>query len=227
MNEFIPSKAYLFGHTKMLKALIYREHERKNLPKILIYFSLGILLFYQGSSYMSAQIPNEDLKTSIDGNNTRIFETFSVTGLISSLILNKDLANSSSFTLDENLAAVPVEYIEAGNWSLSVIDKKIRNFEVNFTMVHPDGSGWHYHELSNFQPDPDIPVLLEEDGTAFAGMMDVGEDNRDRWFGVQTSVNISDLNTISIFLDPTDTQNHFNSQPIYGIVNSLIDGEGD
>jgi hypothetical protein len=70
-------------------------------------------------------------------------------------------------------------------------------------------------------------VLLEEDGTTFTGTMDVGEDNMDRWFGVQTTVNISNLNTITIFLDPTDTENHFSGQPIYGIVSSLSDRNGN
>jgi hypothetical protein len=26
-------------------------------------------------------------------------------------------------------------------------------------MVHPDGSDWHYHEIGNFQSDPDIPSI--------------------------------------------------------------------
>jgi hypothetical protein len=210
----------------MIKTLYYEEYELKNLLKILAYFSLATLLLYQGNSYLSAQIPNSDLKTDSGTNNKRIFETFSFTGLISSLVINENMSNTSSSTLDGTLAAIPVEYIEAGNWSLSVIDKKIRNFEINFTMVHPDGSDWHYHELSNFQPVPDIPVLLEEDGTTFTGAMDLGEDNMDRWFGVQTTVNISNLNTITIFLDPADTENHFGGQPIYGIIQSLMDKNG-
>ena len=211
----------------MMKTLYYEEYELKSLLKILSYFSLATLLLYQGTSYLSAQIPNDDIKTDSGTNNTRIFETFSATGLISSLIVNKNMSNTSSSTLAGSLAAIPVEYIEAGNWSLSVIDKNVRNFEINFTMVHPDGSDWHYHELSNFQPVPDIPVLLEEDGTTFTGTMDIGEDNLDRWFGVQTTVNISNLNTITIFLDPADTENHFNGQSIYGIVSSLIDRNGN
>ena len=38
---------------------------------------------------------------------------------------------------------------------------------------------------------------------------------------------LSNLNTITIFLDPADTENHFNGQPIYGIVSSLIDRNGN
>lgn len=194
--------------------------------KVLVYFGFVALLLNQSISYLFAQTSIFNPLTQVE-NNTGIFETFSVTGLISSLIIDKDVTNISSFTPNENLFSSPVDYIEAGNWSLNVVDKKIRNFNVNFTMVHPDGSDWHYHEIGNFQSDPDVPVLLENDGTTFEGTTDVGEDSMDKWFDVQTSVSISNLNTITIFLDPVDTENHFNRQPIYGIVASSVDMNGN
>ena len=194
--------------------------------KVLVYFGFVTLLLNQSVSYLFAQTSSFNPLTQVE-NNTGIFETFSVTGLISSLIIDKDVTNISSFTPNENLFSSPVDYIEAGNWSLNVVDKKIRNFDVNFTMVHPDGSDWHYHEIGNFQSDPGVPVLLENDGTTFEGTTDVGEDSMDKWFDVQTSVSISNLNTITIFLDPVDTENHFNRQPIYGIVASSVDMNGN
>lgn len=193
--------------------------------KVLVYFGFVALLLNQSVSYLFAQTSSFNPLTQVE-NNTGIFETFSVTGLISSLIIDKDVTIIPSFTPNENLFSSPVDYIEAGNWSLNVVDKKIRNFET-FTMVHPDGSDWHYHEIGNFQSDPDVPVLLENDGTTFEGTTNVGEDGMDKWFDVQTSVSISNLNTITIFLDPVDTENHFNRQPIYGIVASSVDMNGN
>lgn len=194
--------------------------------------SLTAFFLYEGSfGYLSAQnqtantTDNGDIRTS-NNSSTEIFETFFANGLISSLILDKAIANMSSLTLEENLLAPPVQYIVAGNWSLYVIDQQLKNFEINFTMVDPDGSDWHYHEISNFQSDPDIPILLDPEGTTFTGMTDVGEDNMDKWFGVQATVVISNLNTITIFLDPADTEDHFGGQPIYGIIQSLIDKNG-
>ncbi|MFZ0554912.1 MAG: hypothetical protein WAM26_06425 [Nitrososphaeraceae archaeon] len=198
----------------------------KSAMKVLVYFGFVTLLLNQSVSYLFAQTSSFNPLTQVE-NNTGIFETFSVTGLIGSLIIDKDVTNISSFTPNENLFSSPVDYIEAGNWSLNVVDKKIRNFDVNFTMVHPDGSDWHYHEIGNFQSDPDVPVLLENDGTTFEGTTDVGEDSMDKWFDVQTSVSISNLNTITIFLDPVDTENHFNRQPIYGIIASSVDMNGN
>ena len=194
--------------------------------KVLVDFGFVALLLNQGVSFLFAQTSSFNPLTQVE-NNTGIFETFSVTGLISSLIIDKDVTNISSFTPNENLISSPVDYIEPGNWSLNVVDKKIRKFDVNFTIVHPDGSDWHYHEIGNFQSDPDVPVLLENDGTTFEGTTNVGEDGKDKWFDVQTSVSISNLNTITIFLDPVDTENHFNRQPIYGIIASSIDMNGN
>jgi hypothetical protein len=193
-----------------------------NLIMVLAYFGFAALLFCQS---VFAQTSNTNSITEI-GNNTRIFETFSISGLISSLTFDNDVTNNSSF-IDRNLSSSPVDYIEAGNWSLKVVDKKIINFNVNFTIVHPDGSDWHYHEISNFRSDPDVPVLLEDDGTTFDGTVDIGEDDMDKWFDVQASVIISNLNTIAIFLDPEGTENHFNGQPIYGVVTSSLDENGN
>jgi hypothetical protein len=128
--------------------------------KVLVYFGFVALLLNQSVSFLFAQTSSFNPLTQVE-NNTGIFETFSVTGLISSLIIDKDVTNISSFTPNENLISSPVDYIEAGNWSLNAVDKNIRNFDVNFTMVHPDGSDWHYHEIGNFQSDPDVPVLLK------------------------------------------------------------------
>ncbi|HZD36695.1 MAG TPA: hypothetical protein VE130_15935 [Nitrososphaeraceae archaeon] len=195
-----------------------------NLITVLAYLGFAVLLFCQSVSYISAQTSNTNTITEV-GNNTRIFETFSISGLISSLTFDNDVTNNSSF-IDRNLSS-PTDYIEAGNWSLKVVDKKVINFDVNFTMVHPDGSDWHYHVISNFRSDPDVPVLLEDDGTTFDGTVDIGENDMDRWFDVQTSVIISNLNTIVIFLDPEGTENHFNGQPIYGVVTSSLDENGN
>ena len=43
-------------------------------------------------------------------------------------------------------------------------------------------------------------------GTTFEGTTDVGEDGMDKWFNVQTSVSISNLNMITIFLNPVGTE---------------------
>ena len=191
-----------------------------------IIVSLFILTLYVPYSY-SLDYPFAEAQTfsnmSINNIRSTTFETFSANGLISSLIVDTPINNKSSLAVEENGSAIVVKYILTGNWSLNVIDQKIRNFNINFTMVHPDGSDWDYHEISNFKIYPYIPLLLDSQGTTFTGIADIREDNMDRWFGVQTSIVISDLNTITIYLDQEDTENHFQGQPIYGIIQSLTE----
>ena len=65
------------------------DNKITNLPKILINFIFPNLLLYQSVSYLSTQISNSVPITGID-NITRIFDTFFVTWLISSLTHNND-----------------------------------------------------------------------------------------------------------------------------------------
>jgi hypothetical protein len=154
-----------------------------------IIVSSFILTLYVPYSY-SLDYPFAQAQTfsnmSINNIRSTTFETFSANGLISSLIVDTLIDNKSSLAEEIGGSAIVVKYILAGNWSLNVIDQKIRNFNINFT--HPDGSDWHYHEISNFKIYPDIPLLLDPQGTTFTGIADIGEDNMDRWFGVQTSI---------------------------------------
>ncbi|MFY3739755.1 MAG: hypothetical protein HMLIMOIP_000174 [Candidatus Nitrosomirales archaeon] len=46
------------------------------------------------------------------------------------------------------------------------------------------------------------------------------------WTSVRTTIMIEKLSTIVISLDPTDTDNHFKGQSIYGTVNLLIGKDG-
>jgi hypothetical protein len=211
--------------TKIKSILNCTSNGMTNLMTFLAYLGFAALMSCQSVSYIFAQTSNIDSITEV-GNKTGIYETFSISGLIGSLTFDNNVTNNSSF-VERNLSSSPVNYIEAGNWSLKVVDKKIRDFDVTFTMVHPDGSDWHYHAISNFRSDPDVPVLLEDDGTTFDGTVNIREDVMDRWFDVQSSVSISNLNTIVIFLDPEGTENHFNGQPIYGIVTSSLDENGN
>ena len=58
--------------------------------KVLVYFGFVALLLNQSVSYLFAQTSSFNPSTQVE-NNTGIFETFSVTGLISSLIIDKEL----------------------------------------------------------------------------------------------------------------------------------------
>jgi hypothetical protein len=94
-------------------------------------------------------------------------------------------------------------------------------------MVHVDGTGYHTHEFVNFQPNVDVPLLLDRQLVPIIGMMDIKVDGKNQWFGVQTTIQIKKLNTISIYPNPKYTENHFEGKTIYGIVQSIKDKNGN
>jgi hypothetical protein len=55
------------------------------------------------------------------------------------------------------------------------------------------------------------------------GYVDVLTDDTVKWQNVPVSINIFNGNTISILLYPTDTDNRFKGEPIYGVVTWILD----
>src|SRR5437764_70657 len=47
---------------------------------------------------------------------------------------------------------------------------QIEYFEINFTMVHADGSDRHTHEFTNFKRVSVIPIIIDTKGITFIGM---------------------------------------------------------
>jgi hypothetical protein len=116
-------------------------------------------------------------------------------------------------------------YIAAGHWSLDVQDGNVTDFAANFTMVHTDGTGRHTHDVSNFQAG-NASVVLDEDGVTFAfGTSDIMTNGSSAWTGVDTMIVIENSNAASLTFTTDD--NHFKGQPLYGIVDSLTDENGN
>ena len=169
-------------------------------------------------------------------NPKLILGTFTAKGLIGSLIFNnteKVIApyNGTSTHGSQHIIADITDknpYILTGNWALNVVNRKITYFEVNFTMVHPDGTDRHTHEFANFKRVSVIPILLDPKGVIFIGMMDIKLNGADKWFGVPVSIAIGkNFNTISITTSPKYTDQYVKyGQSIYGVFTSLKDRYG-
>lgn len=119
-------------------------------------------------------------------------------------------------------------YVLAGDWNLDVQDGSVSDFAANFTMVHIDGTQRHTHELSNFVSSNSTTIDISGEGISFIfGTVDVATDGEPKWTGVDAVIVIERNNVISISLASEDTDDHFGGQPIYGIVDSLTDENGN
>lgn len=165
-----------------------------------------------------------------------ILGTFIAKGLIGSLVFNNTEQviaqyNGSSIHSNEHITADNTNkypYILAGNWGLNVVNRKITYFDLNFTMVHTDGTDRHTHEFVNFKRVSVIPIFLDPKGITFIGMMDIKLNGTDKWFGVPGSVAIGkNFNTISVTTSPKYTDQYMKyGQSIYGVFTSLNDQHG-
>ena len=142
--------------------------------------------------------------------------TFDMHGVISSLILG---VSANTKTID--LTTVQ-KFILSGDWSMSVDQGKLTNFNANFYTGPVNGANNHTHQLSNFRVNNNSPIQLSPDNSlSISGILNVGTAGNNAWNNVNTTVVISNGRTISISLDDDDTQRHFMDQQIYGIVKEI------
>lgn len=172
-------------------------------------------------------------------------ETFSARGSIATLIFdtgettttsevqNDTSTDNMTSTSNETSTAAEEEeleppYVASGDWNLDVQDGSVSDFAANFTMVHIDGTGRHTHDLSNFVSSNSTTIDTSGNGTSFIfGTVDVATDGEARWTGADALIIIEKNNVVSISLATEDTDDHFGGQPIYGIVESMTDENGN
>ena len=143
--------------------------------------------------------------------------TFDMDGVISSLILG---VPANTKTIDMTTVQ---KFILSGDWSMSVDQGKLTNFNANFYTGPVNGANNHTHQLSNFRVNNNNnPIQISPDNSlSISGILNVGTAGNNAWNNVNTTLVISNGRTISISLDDNDTQRHFMDQQIYGIVKKI------
>lgn len=186
-------------------------------------FIITMLLVVFGLGYLG-QNPIKQINATTTGNTTSetdpalvFFLTnptgnFNATGTISSLVVS-------------NRTADP-QYVLAGNWKVLASNGNITEFGANFTMVSVNGTDRHTHSITNFSSNVVAPLILDIHGTTFTGESDITTDDNVTWRAIQTTVTIARQDTIKITFNHHNVNNHFQNQPIYGVVFSIQKYEG-
>ena len=123
-------------------------------------------------------------------------------------------------------------WILSGNWRTNILTQLIGNpiensssaglplFDAFFDMVLTNGSAKHQHRITNFTLTgaslSNNNMTLVFNGTSTVTMKDGPIEN------VLSNITILDNSTVSIWLDPTLTNDHFGETPIYGTVRATI-----
>ena len=120
------------------------------------------------------------------------------------------------------------EYILGGNWNLNVQSGNVTDFTANFVMVHPDGSEYHTHNITNFVIGGSNTVqLIQGQEATIPGIADIYTNGTNMWPGANTTLSMTPNGAVmTIMPAPDETDNHFQGQPIYGIVSALTGENG-
>jgi hypothetical protein len=118
-------------------------------------------------------------------------------------------------------------YILGGNWNLNVESGNVTDFAANFMMVHTDGTGYHVHNITDFSAGNATVQLVQGVETSISGTSDIYTNGTNSWPGTDTTLTLTQNGAVMTIMPAAeDTENHFQGQPIYGIVSSLAGENG-
>ena len=187
---------------------------------------LFALILMQTSSYLAYGQTAETAIATTSAASSGL-NTFSAKGSIDSLIVKDGQQQQQQTPMQFN---EQTSYVLDGKWKIEVVNGNVTDFGSKFTMVHFDGTHRHYMILMNFKQDNSTAsaIQVRPDGTtSINGILDILEKKdllRPEWSEVNTQISINKYNTISISLDNQQTSQHFNGQPIKGVIDEFIYG---
>jgi len=126
-------------------------------------------------------------------------------------------------TINSLIAVPQTKWIATGNWSMNVNNGNLTSFLTNMSWFDARGTATHTHQFLNFRPDKGSEFVsqLPNSSLLLRGIMDVGTNNKVVWKNVPATIDIKGGKTITISVNDKATNNHFASQPILGVVNTL------
>jgi hypothetical protein len=143
--------------------------------------------------------------------------TFKGNGLITGTIQDVSETNQSSSN----------PYLVAGQWQIDVSSGNVTDFGANFTMVRTDGSEHHAHDITNFKLGNNTSFQLDPTAkSTINGTADYTVNGTSKWPGMDTSITIEKARILTIQPNENETKQHFQAQPIYGIVTEMTGENG-
>ncbi len=216
------------------------NNDRKNLSKTIAMAGMGFLLIAAGFMFSFANSGQQSVYAQQNqtqgGNATQTivavpFDTFTGSGVISATIGGGGGGGNATAGGGGGNATAGggggEQYILGGDWNLNVQGGNVTDFTANFMMVHTDGSEYHTHNITNFNIGNGSVQLVRGQETTISGTADIYRNGTNTWPGVQTTLTLTQNGTVMTIMPAAEeTDNHFQGQPIYGIVSSLTGENG-
>src|SRR5215211_2563331 len=203
------------------------NNDRKNLSKTIAMAGIGFLLIAGAFTFSFANSGQRLVNAQQGGNATTVvatpFDTFTANGVITATIQAQGGGGGNQTAGGGGQSP----YILGGNWNLNVQGGNVTDFAANFNMVHTDGTEYHTHNITNFSIGNNTVQLIQGQETSINGTADYSVNGTNKWPGVDTTLTLTDNSAVmTIMPDPEDTDNHFQGQPIYGIVSGATGENG-
>ena len=210
------------------------NNDRKNLSKTIAMAGIGFLLIAGAFTFSFANSGQRLVNAQQGGNATTVvatpFDTFTANGVITATIQAQGGGGGNQTAGGGNQTAGgggQSPYILGGNWNLNVQGGNVTDFAANFNMVHTDGTEYHTHNITNFSIGNNTVQLIQGQETSINGTADYSVNGTNKWPGVDTTLTLTDNSAVmTIMPDAEDTDNHFQGQPIYGIVSGATGENG-
>ena len=207
------------------------NNDGKNLSKTIAMAGMGFLLITAAFTFSFANSGQQLVNAQEGGNATTTivatpFDTFTGDGVITATIQEEGGGGGGN----QSAAAGGGEegpYILGGNWNLDVESGNVTDFTANFMMVHTDGTGYHVHNITDFSAGNATVQIVEGLETSISGTSDIYTNGTNSWPGTDTTLTLTPTGSVMTIMPAAeDTENHFQGQPIYGIVSSLAGENG-
>ena len=214
------------------------NNDRKNLSKTIAMAGVGSLLIAAGFMFSFAnsgqQLVYAQQNQTQGGSATQTivavpFDTFTGSGVITASIGQggQQQGGGNATAGGGGGGGQEPQYIVGGNWNLNVQGGNVTNFSANFAMVHPDGTEFHTHNITNFVIGNGTVQLVQGQETSISGTADIYTNGTNRWPGADTTLTLTQNGAVMTIMPAAEeTDNHFQGEPIYGIVSSLTGENG-
>ena len=140
--------------------------------------------------------------------------------------LNFNRAEGTIANIQDNESGEPT-WILSGTWGLMIPEPSevtishqptSAMFHAHFEMIKTNGKEMHSHSIYSFKL---IHTSINNLATVFSGIATVTMKDGPH-IGVPISISIFNQRAMSIWIDPSTTNNHFGNAPIYGTVRLII-----
>ncbi|MEW6603553.1 MAG: hypothetical protein AB1351_02555 [Thermoproteota archaeon] len=229
------------------------RHEDRRLKTIAV-TGIGLLLMATafalsvgGSGYIATAQQTEQQQNQTQGQNattianTTVTDTFTAKGVITGTIqqggegqtsmasnqTNATQSNATQPNATQTAGAPSAPFLVGGDWNIDAEAGNVTTFRANFTMVRTDGSDHHSMDISNFRVGNNTQFQLDPAAkSTINGTADFAVNGTTTWPGIDTTITIEKARIMTIQPQEEEAMQHFQGQPIYGIVLTATGANG-